>query len=65
MAENKADRASLVPSRKGTAEATVQMNMRVTEEVRDLLVDVSNHEGVPMRTAMEAAIRAYHKKKVR
>lgn len=65
MAESKTDQASLAPSRKGTAKATVQMNMRVTEEVRDLLVEASNHEGVSMRDAMEAAIRAYHKKKVR
>ena len=65
MAKTKTDRAGLAPSRKGTAMPTVQMNMRVTVEIRDLLVEASNHEGVPMRTAMEAAIRAYHKKKVR
>lgn len=47
------------------AKATVQMNMRVTEDVRKLLIEVANHEKIPMSGAIEAAIRAYHKKKVR
>ena len=64
MAETKPDQVVLAPRKKGMVEPTVQMNMRVTPEVRDLLVEIANHKGLSMRDAVEAAIKYYHRKKL-